>query len=77
MKDRNVLKTGLIGTGIAAVCCFTPFLVITLGLAGLSASLAWLDWVLLPAMALFMGVTAYGLYLRKKPRACETDAEHD
>ncbi|PCI37667.1 MAG: hypothetical protein COB46_13145 [Rhodospirillaceae bacterium] len=77
MKDKTVLKTGLIGTGIAAVCCFTPALVIVLGVAGLSASLAWLDWVLLPSMAIFMGIAGYGLYLRKKPHTCKTDLEND
>ncbi|PHS76151.1 MAG: hypothetical protein COB59_11185 [Rhodospirillaceae bacterium] len=77
MKDRNVLKTGLIGTGVAAVCCFTPALVIVLGVAGLSASLAWLDWVLLPGMAIFMGIAGYGLYLLKKPHTCDTEPKHE
>ncbi|MHA1113911.1 MAG: mercury resistance system transport protein MerF [Alphaproteobacteria bacterium] len=38
---------------------------ISLGAVGLSAGLAWLDYVLFPAMAVFMGIVAYGLYLRR------------
>ncbi|MHA1113724.1 MAG: mercury resistance system transport protein MerF, partial [Alphaproteobacteria bacterium] len=53
MKDRTILRTGVIGTAIAAVCCFTPVLVISLGAVGLSAWLGWLDYVLFPAMAVF------------------------
>lgn len=66
MKDKSILRAGIIGTAIAAVCCFTPILVVTLGVAGLSAWLGWLDYVLFPAMAVFLAVTAYGFYLRRK-----------
>ncbi|MBL4692042.1 MAG: mercury resistance system transport protein MerF [Magnetovibrio sp.] len=68
MEDRTVLKTGLIGSGVLAVCCFTPFLVIVLGGVGLSAWLGWLDYVLLPALAIFMGVAVYGLSLWRKKK---------
>ena len=54
MNDRNVLKTGVIGSVVAMVCCFTPVLVIALGFAGLTAWLGWLDYVLFPAMAVFL-----------------------
>ncbi len=59
MKDRNLLKTGIVGTAIAAICCFTPALVILLGAIGLAAWLAWLDFVLFPALAIFLGVTIF------------------
>ncbi len=75
MKDRTILRTGIAGTVIAAICCFTPVLVITLGAVGLSAWLGWLDYVLLPALAIFLGLTAYGLWLRQRSRnasCCET-----
>ncbi|MBA3447296.1 MAG: mercury resistance system transport protein MerF [Pseudaminobacter sp.] len=62
MKDATILKTGIVGTAIAAVCCFTPVLVIGLGVVGLSAWLVWLDYVLLPALVLFVGITGYGLW---------------
>lgn len=59
MKDKNLLRTGIGGSAIAAICCFTPALVILLGSIGLSAWLAWLDFVLFPALALFLGVTIF------------------
>jgi len=62
MKDKTILKTGIIGTAIAAICCFTPFLVIVLGVVGLSAWLDWLDNVLLPALGICILIVAYGFY---------------
>jgi len=70
MKDATILKTGIIGSVVAAICCFTPVLVILLGVAGLSAWLGWIDYVLLPALALFLGLTAYGLWRRQRAAAC-------
>ena len=66
MKDRTVLTTGIVGSVIAAICCFTPALVILLGAVGLAAWLTWLDYLLVPALALFLGITAYGLVLRQR-----------
>ena len=75
MKDKTLLRTGIIGTVIAAVCCFTPVLVIVFGAAGLSAWLGYADYVLLPALAFFMGLTAYGLYRRRRAAdCCNTDS---
>lgn len=51
--DRKLIATGVVGTVIAALCCFTPVLVVLLGAVGLSAWLGWLDYVLLPALAFF------------------------
>lgn len=72
MKDRTILTTGVAGSIIAAICCFTPALVILLGAVGLSAWLGWLDYVLLPALALFLGIAAYGLWRRQRTKACCT-----
>lgn len=69
MKDATILKTGIAGSIIAAVCCFTPVLVILLGAVGLSAWLGWIDVVLLPALAVFIGITVYGLWRRKQTAA--------
>lgn len=64
--DRTgLLKFGVIGTVIVALCCFTPVLVILLGAVGLSALLGWLDYVLLPALAMFIGITLYALWRRR------------
>jgi mercuric ion transport protein len=63
MRRRVLLRTGLIGSAVTAVCCFTPILVVLLAGLGLSAALGWLDWVLLPVLAFFLAMTAYGLWL--------------
>lgn len=74
MKDATILKTGIVGAVIAAICCATPVLVIALGAVGLSAGVGGLDYVLLPALALFIGMTAYGLWRQRRAAACcDTD----
>lgn len=70
MKDATIVKTGIVGSVIAAICCFTPVLVIALGAVGLSAWLGWIDYVLFSALALFLGLTAYGLWRRNRAAAC-------
>ncbi|MFN3172313.1 MAG: mercury resistance system transport protein MerF [Hyphomicrobiales bacterium] len=64
MPDR-LLSIGLIGTGIAAICCFTPVLVWLLSAIGLSALIGVLDFVLLPALAIFIFITGYALWRRR------------
>ncbi len=77
MNDRNLLRTGIIGTVIAAICCFTPVLVILLGAVGLSAWLGWLDYVLFPALAIFLGLTGYAVYRLKRKPAAQVDTRAD
>ena len=64
--DDRLLKVGLIGTVVVALCCFTPILVLLLGAVGLSAALGWLDLVLLPALGLFIAITLYALWRRRR-----------
>ena len=64
MNDRTMLRTGSAGAAIAAICCFTPALVVLLGLAGLSAFVDCLDYGLFPMLFASMGLVAYALYLR-------------
>lgn len=66
MSNNTMLATGLIGTIITALCCFTPILVILFGVIGLSALIGWLDFVLFPALAFFIGLTAYALWRRQR-----------
>ena len=65
MKDR-LLQIGIIGTIVAAICCFTPVLVVLLGAVGFSALIGYLDIVLLPALAIFLIITGYALWKRSK-----------
>jgi mercuric ion transport protein len=66
MRNAALLRTGVIGSMIVALCCFTPILVVLLGAVGLSALVGWLDVVLLPALAAFLGITAYALWRRRR-----------
>lgn len=66
MKDRKLLLTGIVGTLVAALCCFTPLLVILLGVLGVSAVVGYLDYVLLPSLAFFIALTGYALWRRHK-----------
>jgi mercuric ion transport protein len=66
MNNNRALKTGIIGSVIVALCCFTPLLVVLLGALGLSAAVGWLDFVLLPALAVFLSITGYALWKRNR-----------
>jgi mercuric ion transport protein len=76
MKDTTILKTGMIGSAVAAICCATPILGLTLGALGLSAWLGWIDYVLIPALVLFLAITAYGLWRRQRAAVCCAPETH-
>ena len=60
-----LLKIGIVGTIVAAICCFTPALVLLFGAIGLGAFIGWLDIVLLPILVLFILITGYALWKRR------------
>jgi len=60
-RDR-LLILSLLGTAFAALCCFTPFLVVLLGIVGLSAVVGYLDVVLLPALGVLVLLTIYAIW---------------
>ena len=66
MTDKALFRIGVIGSVVAAVCCFTPVLVVLLGTLGLSAVVGWLDVVLFPLLAIFLGLTGYALGRRRR-----------
>ena len=70
MDNRTLLKTGVAGSVVAAVCCATPILVILFGALGLSVWVGWLDYVLIPALVVFIGITIYALRRRRIEAAC-------
>ena len=75
MNDRTLLRVGIVGALIAAVCCFTPALVILLGAVGLSAVVVLLDYLLLPLLILFVGIAMYAVDKRKKLTQNETSGK--
>lgn len=66
-KGNSLLRAGVIGTVVVALCCFTPVLVILLGVVGLSALTGYLDFVLFPALFFFVCLAGYAVY-RKNQR---------
>ena len=65
-RGNGILTTGIIGSIIAAICCFTPALVILLSAIGFAALIGYFDYVLLPAMAVFLGLIGYGWWIRSR-----------
>jgi len=61
---KRLLRRGFIGSGIAAICCFTPFLVVIATGVGLSAVVGWLDYALFPLLFTSLSVIAYALWLQ-------------
>ena len=59
MRPR-LLTAGIVGTIVAAICCFTPALVVLFGAVGLSAWLGWIDVVLLPLLVACVALVIYG-----------------
>lgn len=62
-----MLKTGVAGAVVAGVCCFTPLLAVVFGALGLTAALAWSDYVLLPMLAVSLGMVGFALVRRGRP----------
>lgn len=65
-KGNRLIATGLIGGMIAMICCFTPALVVLLSALGLAAVIGYLDYVLLPAMVVFLGLVIYGAWTKSR-----------
>ena len=63
---RSLFGFGIIGTAVAALCCFTPILVILLGTVGLSAATGYLDYVLFPALGFFILLTIFAVWGRRR-----------
>ena len=68
--SKKGLYAAITGTIIVALCCFTPILVVTVGIVGLGALTPYLDYVLYPALAVMIVVTY--LAYKKWKRGCNT-----
>jgi mercuric ion transport protein len=69
-NPKTLLRVSVIGTVLVALCCFTPILVILLATVGLAALTGYLDYVLLPTLVFFIGLTCYAVWRKKKHDAC-------
>lgn len=69
-SPKTLVRIGVVGAVLVALCCFTPILVILLGVVGLSALTGYLDYVLMPALFVFIGLTIYAVWRKQKADAC-------
>ena len=69
-NPKTLLRVSVIGTVLVALCGFTPILLVLLGTLGLAALTGYLDYVLLPALVFFIGLTCYAVWRKKKHDAC-------
>ncbi len=65
MDGKKCFKTGLWGSIIAAIWCFTPLLVVGIGVIGLAALTPYLDYVLFPTLGIFLILAFYGWWKMK------------
>jgi mercuric ion transport protein len=56
MAKGAMFKSGLYGTVVTAICCFTPVLPWALGLIGLTLLIPYLDYILFPILAIFLAM---------------------
>ncbi|HZP38658.1 MAG TPA: mercury resistance system transport protein MerF [Methylomirabilota bacterium] len=72
MRRGKLFGVGVAGTVVAAICCMTPILAIPLGALGLSAWLGWSDYVVIPALLLFLAIAVFGLirWRQSGPGSC-------
>lgn len=78
MRNESLLRVGLAGTTIAALCCFTPVLVVLASVVGLSAVVGYMDYVLLPALLFFVGLSLYAIrrrQVRGRPAGASTEQD--
>lgn len=63
---NKLTKFGLIGSIVAAICCFTPLLVWGFAAVGLAGLIGYLDMVLLPLLGVFIAITLWGFVRGQK-----------
>lgn len=68
MPQNRLLATGIVGFVVSMLGCVTPALVAVLAALGVSGSMGWLDYILLPAMALFAALVVYAVVCRFRRR---------
>lgn len=71
MKSSDtLLKVAVGGAVVAALWCVTPVPVISFGVVGLSAFVAYLDYILIPALVVFIALIVYALRKKREAACC-------
>ena len=66
MTNKLLLRFGITGTVLAALCCFTPILVIALTALGMASLIPRLDPILIPVLMFFAAFT-FWTFTRRQP----------
>ena len=66
MITDRLLKIGIIGAAMAALCCFTPVLVVLFAALGLAAWVAYVDMVLIPSLLFFLALIIFSFVQKDK-----------
>lgn len=66
--SKKSFYASVAGTVLVILCCFTPILVIAIGVVGLGAFTPYLDLILFPALGVMIIVTI--LAYRKYQKGC-------
>ena len=66
MRNATLLKIGVAGSLLTALCCFTPVLVLLLGGLGLGAAAGALDLILIPLLLVFLALTLVAWLRRRR-----------
>ena len=66
LQKFNLFKASLTGAIVTAVCCLLPVWPILLGAVGLAWLIGYLDYILFPLLFIFVGLTAYAWWHRRK-----------
>jgi len=61
----SLLRFAVMGSIVAAICCFTPALVIILTSLGAASIVGYLDFVLLPLLLVFIGLVTFAFLKRQ------------
>lgn len=77
ISNRNLLRTGIAGAVVTAICCVTPVLVIAFGILGVSAWLGWIDWLLFPMLGAFLLLTFYAWMMRSRAAGAADESTAD
>ncbi len=71
--SKKGLYASIVGTILVALCCFTPILVITVGVVGLGTLTPYLDYILFPALGVMLIITF--LSYQKWKKGCNTNED--
>jgi len=64
LDGRKVMKYGILASLLAALCCFTPLLVVAFTAAGLSGLIGGIDYIAFPALFAGLGLITQALYIQ-------------